>query len=156
MAHRYFIKIAFDGTRYNGWQVQKNSAQTVQQKINEGLSTLLAEKIEISGCCRTDAGVHAKELYAHFDSEKNNLHSSLSLRRGAGGEVDWLYKFNSILPADISIDGIFSVGDKASARYDATARTYQYFIHDKMRAVKNKYGKPKDRRPKNNDFSSRL
>ena len=125
MLHRYFIKISFDGTNYNGWQVQKNSAHTVQQKINEGLSKVLNEKIEVQGCCRTDTGVHAKELFAHFDS----VNSSLSLRRGKEGEA--LYKFNSILPVDISIDGIYSVNENVSARYDATARTYQYFIHSK-------------------------
>ena len=117
MAHRYFIKISFDGTRYNGWQVQKNSSETVQQKINEGLSKILSEKIEVYGCCRTDAGVHAKELFAHFDSKTNNLKDT------------WLHKFNSVLPTDISIDGIFSVGEDANARFDATARTYQYFIN---------------------------
>jgi tRNA pseudouridine38-40 synthase len=120
--HRYFIKISFDGTRYSGWQVQKNSAHTVQQKINEGLSKLLNEKIEVFGCCRTDAGVHAKELFAHFDSRKPSL---------AEGEVDWVHKFNSMLPVDISIDEIISVACYANARFDATARTYQYFINSK-------------------------
>ncbi len=123
MLYRYFIKISFDGTNYNGWQVQKNSSQTVQQKINDGLSKLLGEKIEVQGCCRTDAGVHAKELFAHFDSKSNNLHSD--------SKINWLYKFNQMIPLDISIDGIYSVNEKANARYDATARIYQYFIHQK-------------------------
>jgi tRNA pseudouridine38-40 synthase len=125
--YRYFIKVSFDGTCYSGWQVQKNSAHTVQQKINERLSKLLNEKIVVYGCCRTDAGVHAKELFAHFDTQKNLF--PLSHGRGAGGEV--LHRFNSMLPVDISIDGIFSVADDANARFDATARTYQYFIHSK-------------------------
>jgi tRNA pseudouridine38-40 synthase len=129
MAYRYFIKISFDGTRYNGWQVQKNSAHTVQQKINEGLSKLLSEDIVVLGCCRTDAGVHAKELYAQFDSEKNDLH--VSPKGVVSGEVDWLHKFNSMLPTDISIDGIYSVVEDTNARFDATARTYNYFIHDR-------------------------
>lgn len=123
MRYRYFIKISFDGTRYNGWQVQSNSPHTVQQKINEGVSKLLNEKIVVYGCCRTDAGVHAKQLYAHFDSTND----SLALHKG----VDWLHKFNSMLPFDISIDDIFSVKAGANARFDATARTYQYFIHGK-------------------------
>lgn len=134
MLHRYFIKVSFDGTNYNGWQVQKNSAHTVQQKINDGLSKLLNEKIEVFGCCRTDAGVHAKGLYAHFDSKRDLTPSQvtpLSRGRGEGGEVDWLHKFNSMLPVDISIDGIFSVDKDANARFDATARTYQYFINSK-------------------------
>jgi len=123
VTHRYFIKISFDGTHFNGWQIQKNSAHTVQQKINDGLSKLLGEKIEVTGCCRTDAGVHAKELFAHLDSKRENLHNNSS--------VDWHYKFNKMLPVSISIDGIFSVIEKANARYEATARTYQYFIHSK-------------------------
>lgn len=122
MTHRYFIKISFDGTNYSGWQVQKNSANTVQQKLNEGLSRLLGEKIEVYGCCRTDAGVHAKELYAHFDTQRK-----LFPEEGS----DWLHKFTSMVPADISIDTIFSVKQDANARFDATARTYQYFIHGK-------------------------
>jgi tRNA pseudouridine38-40 synthase len=121
--HRYFIKISFDGTRYNGWQVQKNSAETVQQKINDGLSRLLGEKIEVYGCCRTDTGVHAKELFAHFDSTKESLHIKK--------EADWLYKFNKMIPTDISIDRIFQVKETANARYDATLRVYNYFIHPK-------------------------
>ena len=123
MSQRYFIKISFDGTRYNGWQVQKNSAETVQQKINDGLSKLLSEKIEVSGCCRTDAGVHAREMFAHFDSKRDNLHNDKN--------SDWLYKFNHMIPTDISIDGIWAVKKEANARYDATLRMYQYFIHPK-------------------------
>lgn len=123
MLYRYFIKISFDGTHYNGWQVQKNSSETVQQKINEGLSKLLSEKIEVLGCCRTDTGVHAKELFAHFDSNINNLHND--------SKTDWLYKFNNMIPVDISIDKIFSVKLDSNARFDATARTYQYLIHNK-------------------------
>ena len=137
MIHRYFIKISFDGTNYNGWQVQKNSSQTVQQKINEALSKVLNEKIQVIGCCRTDTGVHAKELYAHFDSQKNlaSPFNPLSSRRGEKGKRDvWgeaLHKFNSVMLFDISIDGIYPVHKDANARFDATARTYQYFIHSK-------------------------
>ncbi len=121
MLYRYFIKVSFDGARYNGWQVQENASQTVQQKINEGLSKLLNEEIEVQGCCRTDAGVHAKELFAHFDSQKKNLHNDV--------HTDWIYRFNKMIPADIAINKIFSVKDDANARYDATSRMYQYFIH---------------------------
>ncbi len=119
MLHRYFIKISFDGTNYNGWQIQKNSLQTVQQKIQEGLSQLLNEKIELTGCCRTDTGVHAKELFAHFNCQE--------LKSG----TDWIYKFNKMVPRDISIEKIFLVKENANARFDAKARTYQYFIHRK-------------------------
>jgi tRNA pseudouridine38-40 synthase len=128
VSHRYFIKISFDGTRYNGWQVQKNSVETVQQKINEGLSKLLSEKIEVLGCCRTDAGVHAKELYAQFDSLTLGLSSP---ERVQTANSNWQHKFNSVLPTDISIDGIYSVSDDVNARFDATARTYTYLINNK-------------------------
>jgi tRNA pseudouridine38-40 synthase len=132
VVYRYFIKISFDGTRYNGWQVQKNSEQTVQQKINDGLSKVLSEKIEVFGCCRTDAGVHARELYAHFDSVKNSLSSiGMKFKKEGSIKIDWLHKFNSILPVDISIDEIISVRGTANARFDARARTYQYFIHSR-------------------------
>ena len=133
MSQRYFIKVSFDGTHYNGWQVQKNSSQTVQQKINEGLSQLLSEKIEVFGCCRTDTGVHAKELFAHFDSKTNLTPNPSPTGEGRRGEVvvDWLYKFNKMIPKDISIDGIYEVKKEASARFDAAARTYKYFIHRK-------------------------
>lgn len=129
---RYFIKISFDGTRYNGWQVQQNSSDTVQQKINEGLSKLLSEKIEVLGCCRTDAGVHAKELFGQFDSEKNDLSSRRTPSKGGqAANTDWLHKFNSVLPTDISIDEIYSVADDANARFDATARSYSYLINSR-------------------------
>ena len=124
--YKYLINISFDGTNYNGWQVQRNSSQTVQQKINDGLSKLLREKIETLGCCRTDAGVHAKELFAHFESAKGNL----AEKDGANQQI-CLYKFNSVLPSDISINEIYSINEKVNARFDATARTYQYFIHGK-------------------------
>lgn len=125
MLNRYFIKISFDGTHYSGWQIQKNSSQTVQQKINEGLSRLLNEKIEVTGCCRTDAGVHALELFAHFDTQKDLL-SQRSL-----GKRHWVYKFNKMLPFDISIDDIRGVKENSNARFDASERVYKYFIHQK-------------------------
>lgn len=129
--YRYFIKISFDGTNYNGWQMQKNSSETVQQKINDGLSQLLNEKIEIIGCCRTDTGVHARELFAHFDSKKSNLHDD--------DKTDWIYKFNKMIPLDISIDEIYAVNENANARFDAKARTYQYFIHRKRNPFQRGY-----------------
>jgi tRNA pseudouridine38-40 synthase len=67
---RYFIKLAYDGTNFHGWQVQEN-AHTVQAELEQKLSLLLGRKIEVTGCGRTDTGVHAKEFYAHFDI--NNL-----------------------------------------------------------------------------------
>jgi tRNA pseudouridine38-40 synthase len=119
--YRYFIKLSFDGSTYHGWQIQKNSSQTIQQKINEGLSQLLNEPISVLGCCRTDAGVHALELYAHFDSLKDNLHKR--------EPADWLYKFNKIIPPTISIHAIHAVKPTAHARFDALERVYHYQLH---------------------------
>lgn len=122
MPHRYFIKLSYAGTAYHGWQVQDNTDKTVQHAINEALSMLLREKIEATGCGRTDTGVHAREFYAHFDCEKGDLHTS---------EEHWIYKLNSVLPADIAIQRVISVSSDAHARFAATARTYQYFISTK-------------------------
>ena len=69
MANRYFIKLAYKGTKYHGWQIQPN-ANTVQHEVNQSLSTLLGVEIQCTGCGRTDTGVHASEFYAHFDLEK--------------------------------------------------------------------------------------
>jgi len=134
VSQRYFINISYDGTAYSGWQIQKNAANTIQQKINKGLSTLLKENIEILGCCRTDAGAHAKALIAHFDS--TSLLFPLKAKKLF--IQDWLHKANAILPKDISINGIQAVKKDSNARFDATARTYQYFIHNKPNPFLNK------------------
>ena len=122
MQHRYFIQLSYSGTNYNGWQVQENTPDTVQQILTDKLSELLGEKLEIVGCGRTDTGVHAKEFYAHFDSVKNDLHIDPRV---------WLYKMNAVLPFDIAIQKIIPVMADASARYSANARTYKYIINRK-------------------------
>lgn len=122
MNPRYFLHFAYKGTHFHGWQVQKNTAETVQQVMQEKLSLLLHEKIELLGCGRTDTGVHAREFYAHFDSEKKDLHDE---------KHQWLYKMNRCLPKDISVFAILPVADNASARFSAFARTYFYNIHQK-------------------------
>jgi tRNA pseudouridine38-40 synthase len=116
---RYFIKLSYNGGRYNGWQIQKNTAVTIQQVLNESVSKVLAEQIEFTGCGRTDTGVHASCFYAHFDSAKESLHTC---------QTDWVYKFNSILPNDIIVSDIFKVMPTANSRFDAVQRTYQYWI----------------------------
>ncbi|MGZ3866668.1 MAG: tRNA pseudouridine(38-40) synthase TruA [Bacteroidia bacterium] len=117
---RYFIQLAYKGTDYHGWQVQKNTVRTVQQVMQEKLSLLLHEKIELYGCGRTDTGVHAQDFYASFDSEKDDLHDE---------KYHWLYKMNRCLPDDISVYGIIPVTPEANARFSAVARTYKYYIH---------------------------
>jgi tRNA pseudouridine38-40 synthase len=117
---RYFMHLAYNGKNYHGWQFQKNTAQTVQQVMQEKLSLLLHEKIELLGCGRTDTGVHAQEFYASFDSEKQDLNNE---------KDQWLYKINRCLPNDISVYAIFPMIENANARFSAFARTYKYFIH---------------------------
>ena len=116
---RYFIQLSYNGTAYHGWQIQENTFSTVQQVINEMLSRLLNEPVFITGCGRTDAGVHAKEYFAHFDCSHDLKEQ----------EAKWIFKFNHALPHDIAIQKIICVTDKANARFDAVSRTYQYSIH---------------------------
>ena len=116
MKHRYFIEIMFDGTAYHGWQVQPNSS-TVQEQINQAISTVLGEGINVVGAGRTDTGVHAKQMFAHFDS-------SISF-----DGKDLIYKLNSFLKNDISVLRVFEVDDSAHSRFDAVSRKYEYLIH---------------------------
>ncbi len=114
---RYFIKLAYDGTNFHGWQVQEN-AHTVQAELEQKLSLLLGRKIEVTGCGRTDTGVHAKEFYAHFDIDE------LPIR-----PKDLIYKLNRFLTPDIAVYELFEVPDELHARFSAIARTYQYHMH---------------------------
>jgi tRNA pseudouridine38-40 synthase len=116
--HRYFIRLAYNGTAYHGWQIQENTTRTVQQVLNEIFSMLLNEKVFVTGCGRTDTGVHAKDFYGHFDTsvDLNTDHDK------------WLYKFNNALPADIAIKDILAVNESANSRFDAVSRTYEYII----------------------------
>lgn len=111
---RYFLELAYDGTNYHGWQIQPN-AISVQETIEKCLSTLLASEIKITGAGRTDSGVHAKQMFAHFDSEK-------SLNK------NWVHRMNNFLPKDIVILDLFLVKEDAHARFDATSRRYEYYI----------------------------
>lgn len=115
---RYFIKLSYCGTAYNGWQSQPHKGtKTVQDAIEKALGTYLRQTIDITGCGRTDTGVHAKDYYAHFDSE-------------TVGDIDTLiYRVNKILPNDIAIHDIIKVHDEAHARFDASSRSYQYHLH---------------------------
>lgn len=117
---RYFIQLAYNGSAFNGWQIQDNTPNTVQQVLQDKLSMILSESIKIVGCGRTDTGVHAKDYYAHFDSEKMNLHLS---------ESNCVYKLNKVLPFEIAIKNIYAVKEEANARFDAEFRTYDYYLH---------------------------
>jgi tRNA pseudouridine38-40 synthase len=114
---RYFIFIAYKGTSYHGWQIQPNSV-TVQKILDDTLCTVLNEKISTIGAGRTDAGVHALVFCAHFESISPDLDTRKNL----------VYRLNSFLPRDISVNSIRRVLPDASARFSATSRTYRYNI----------------------------
>ena len=113
---RYFIYSSYDGTAYHGWQVQPNGI-SVQEEMQKALSTLLRQDIEIVGAGRTDAGVHARVMVAHFDFEQ-----ALDVAQLA-------YKLNRILPKDISVSKVMTVAADMHARFSAVKRTYHYYIH---------------------------
>ena len=113
---RYFLVLDYNGANYFGWQRQPEQ-DTVQERIEKALSTLLRCDTEITGAGRTDTGVHARNYVAHFDSDVENLHSN----------ADFLYKLNCILPFDINIQRIVLVKPDAHARFDAIKRTYRYY-----------------------------
>lgn len=112
---RYFLELKYKGSNYHGWQRQPN-AISVQQMIEEKLSLLLREKVDIVGAGRTDAGVHAKFIVAHFDIDIDI------------DVVDFKYKLNSILPQDIAVKAIRLVHNEAHARFDAVLRSYEYHV----------------------------
>ncbi|MDK2771135.1 MAG: tRNA pseudouridine(38-40) synthase TruA, partial [Flavobacterium sp.] len=113
---RYFIKFAYNGKNYFGYQIQPNAA-SVQETLEKALSLLLRQPIAIVGAGRTDSGVHAREMFAHFDYEEE-FDSALLVK-----------KLNSFLPKYIVIFDFIKVHDEAHARFDATKRTYEYLIH---------------------------
>ncbi|WP_208646864.1 tRNA pseudouridine(38-40) synthase TruA [Pedobacter jejuensis] len=117
---RYFIKIAYDGSLYHGWQMQPN-AITVQELLDKAMSTYFRQPIETLGCGRTDSGVHATEFYAHFDVE--NIAEEKVLAAVAG--------INAMLPYQIAAYHIIPVANDTHARFDATSRAYKYYIHFK-------------------------
>lgn len=116
---RYFIRLSYNGTAYHGWQIQENTFKTVQQVLNEMLSKVLNESVFVTGCGRTDTGVHAKDFFAHFDSTQTDLEEN---------QYKLIFRLNHTLPKDISIHKIIAVHKDANARFDAISRTYQYFI----------------------------
>jgi tRNA pseudouridine38-40 synthase len=115
---RYFVWFSYDGTAYHGWQIQPNG-NSVQEELQRALSTLLREEISVTGAGRTDAGVHARQMVAHFDFSE-----AIDLEQLA-------YKLNRILPCDIAVDRVELVDDDMHARFSATSRTYHYYIHTK-------------------------
>ena len=113
---RYFIYFSYDGTAYHGWQVQPNG-HSVQAELQGALTVLLRNATEVVGAGRTDAGVHASMMVAHFDTDVDFDLLQLA------------YKLNRILPKDIAVDRIEQVGREMHARFSAVSRTYHYYIH---------------------------
>ena len=111
---RYFIEFSYNGQKYFGYQIQPNQI-SVQQELETALSTILRKEIKTIGAGRTDTGVHAKKMFAHFDSDQE-ISEKLP------------HQLNSFLPPDISVKRIFRVKDDFHARFDATFRTYEYYI----------------------------
>ena len=115
---KYFIELSYDGTTYHGWQIQPNGL-TVQACLDQALSIYFRQDVNSLGCGRTDAGVHAKQFYAHF--EVADLAPEVVINATGG--------INALLPYSIAVKRIFEVNDTAHARFDAVARTYEYAIH---------------------------
>ncbi|MFY9242883.1 MAG: tRNA pseudouridine(38-40) synthase TruA [Polaribacter sp.] len=111
---RYFIELSYNGKNYHGWQIQPKVI-SVQEKLNDAISTVFQENIQVVGAGRTDTGVHATQMYAHFDIEQKP-------------EGDLVFKLNSILPNDISVQQVFLVDDEKHARFSALSRSYEYKI----------------------------
>lgn len=112
---RYFLELSYNGTPYHGWQRQPN-AISVQEVLESSLSTILRDTIEIVGAGRTDTGVHAKQIMAHFDYRQKLDHDQI------------VYKLNAILPAEIAVRKVNLMVVDAHARFDAISRSYEYCI----------------------------
>ena len=151
---RYFIELSYDGTAYHGWQIQPNGV-SVQETLQKALSMLLRQDVQVTGAGRTDAGVHAAMMVAHFDIEaplpappvgeraaspvascsqedKESSPPRGELERGLerGLDLDNLvYRLNGVLPHDIAVHKIYPVADDLHARFSARARTYYYYVH---------------------------
>lgn len=114
MMQRYFLHLAYNGRTFHGWQIQPN-ARSVQQTLNDALTTLLREPIYVVGAGRTDTGVHARCMYAHFETS---------------ADVSQLtFKLNRYLSHEIVVFSLLPVSDDAHARFDALSRSYEYRLH---------------------------
>jgi tRNA pseudouridine38-40 synthase len=115
---RYFVELSYNGTPFSGWQRQPKQI-TVQEVLEDAFSLLLKNKIELTGCGRTDTGVHAKQYFAHFDCEKLLSDSFCDKLK---------HRLNAFLPKEIVIHKIFKVDDDFHARFSALERTYKYYV----------------------------
>lgn len=123
---RYFVTLSYDGTPFHGWQVQPNGI-SVQGELQRGLSLLLREDIQVTGAGRTDAGVHARMMVAHFDTDLQIDGTQLT------------YKLNKLLPQTIAVQCVEPVDADLHARFSATSRTYYYYIHTEKQPFERHY-----------------
>ena len=128
--YRYFIYLSFDGRAYHGWQIQPNGI-TVEEALEKALSTLLHTPIDVTGAGRTDAGVNARLMVAHFDLQEP-LELPLDCHQLA-------YRLNKMLPRDISVSQILPVPSDLHARFSAKRRTYHYYIHTRKDPFRRAY-----------------
>lgn len=113
---RYFLECSYLGTHFIGWQKQVKG-RSVQQTLEEALTIILRQPIEIVGSSRTDTGVHAEQQFAHFEYEKD-----------ISDPEKLVYRLNSLLPFDVAVRGIYLVADDIHSRFEATHRRYEYRI----------------------------
>lgn len=126
--NRYFIEFSYDGSLYHGFQKQLN-AITVQEIMENGISTILRDRIDIVSAGRTDTGVHAVNMFAHFDYD---IKSKIE-------ESNFCHLLNRLLPADIVVIAIHKVKSDSHSRFDAISRTYNYYITDTKNPFNHKY-----------------
>lgn len=124
---RYFVWFSYDGGRYHGWQLQPNGV-TVQSELQRCLSLLLRQDVTVTGAGRTDAGVHARRMAAHFDVEQLPMSCT-----------DLVHKLNGLLPYDIGVSAVEPVDVDKHARFSALARTYHYYIHTRKDPFRQQY-----------------
>lgn len=112
---RYFIEVAYKGTSYAGFQRQEN-AHTVQAELEKALATIFRVPFLLTGSSRTDAGVHARQNYFHFDTEIELTDRSV-------------YNLNALLPHDLAVNGLYRMPESAHSRFDAISREYRYYLY---------------------------
>ena len=122
---RYFLEFSYAGTYYHGWQRQPN-AVSIQETMEDMLTTFFKNPTPLVAAGRTDTGVHAQQMFAHFQ-----------VINPIQDHIEWLYKANKFLPNDIAVHRLHTVNDEAHARFDANSRTYQYYIKNKKSPFQN-------------------
>lgn len=122
---RYFLHIGYDGSKYRGWQRQPN-VNSIQETIENVIEKLFHHPINILGCGRTDAGVHASQFVFHINIDQIF-------------DFDLKLRLNQNLPSEIVVYDVIEVTQNQHARFDATSRSYDYFIHLKPYPILSKY-----------------